>query len=114
MIPGALADDPQPQLLRVTAGDLEEADAVHPAPLKDLAPLFPERAGDEGRVPDDVGTLPGEILEQGAGLQPQLDGLIGQRHSLSRLVQSVPHRFVFDRGAVRPGVVAQVLLVVYK
>src|SRR5215210_494813 len=114
VIPGTLSNDPQPQLSRVAAGDLEETGAVHPGPLQDLAPLLPERAGDESRVPDDAGALLGGILEQGAGLRSQLGGLAGQRQSLARVVQSVPHRFVFDRGTVRPGVVAQVLFVVYK
>src|SRR5215203_6435221 len=114
VIPGTLAHNPQPQLFRVAVGDLEEAGAPHPALLQDLAPLLPERAGDEGCVPDDAGALPGGILEQGARLGPRFGGLTGQRQSLARVVQSVPHRFVFDRGAVRPGVVAQVFFVVYK
>src|SRR5215211_6435948 len=89
VIPGTLAHNPQPQLPR-------------------------ERVGNKGSVLDDAGALFGGILEAGAGLRSQLGGLAGQRQSLSRVVQSVPHRIVFDRGTVRPGVVAQVLFVVYK
>jgi hypothetical protein len=114
VIPGTLAHDPQPQLCGVAAGDLQEAGLVHPVPLQDLTPLLPERAGDEGRVLDEAGALLWGLLEEGAGLSSQPGGLAGLRQSLSRVVQSVPHRFVFDRGTVRPGVVAQVLFVVYK
>ena len=114
VIPGTLAHDPEPQLCGVAAGDLEEAGLVHTGPLKGLAPLLPERAGDEGRVLYDAGALLGGLLEQGADLRSQPGGLAGQRQSLSRVVQSVPHRFVFDRGTVRPGIVAQVLFVVYE
>ena len=114
VIPGTLAHDPQPQLVRVAAGDLEEAGAVHTGPSRISPHLRPERAGDEGRVLYDAGALLGGVLEQGAGLRSQPGGLAGQRQSLSRVVQSVPHRFVFDRGTVRPGVVVQVLFVVYE
>src|SRR5215204_121878 len=114
VIPGTLADDPQPQLVRVAAGDLKEPGAVHTDPLQDLAPLRPERAGDEACVLDDAGALLGGVLEQGAHLRSQPGWLARQRQPRSCVVQSVPHRFVFDRGAVRPGVVVQVLLVVYK
>src|SRR5918997_4863638 len=69
VIPGTFSDDPQPQLIRVTAGDLEEAGAIHAASLECLAPLLPERAGDECRVPDDAGALLGGIVEQGPGLR---------------------------------------------
>src|SRR5918993_133986 len=118
VIPGTLAHNPQPQLPRVTADYLEEAGAVHPASLQGFAPLLPERVGNEGSVLDDAGAHFGGILEAGAGLRSQAGGLAGQRQSLSlalaHVLQSVPHRFVFDRGTVRPGVVAQVLFVVYK
>ena len=77
-------------------------------------PLLPERAGDEGRVLYDAGALLG-TPRAGRG-SPLLNsaGSPGREQSLSRVVQSVPHRFVFDRGTVRPGVVAQVLFVVYE
>src|SRR5215210_4331667 len=75
VIPGTLAHDPQPQLRRVAAGNLQEAGLVHPAPLQDLTPLLPERAGDEGRVLDDAGALLGRLLEESAGLSSQLGGL---------------------------------------
>src|SRR5215203_3222499 len=107
VIPGTLAHNPQPQLPRVTADYLEEAGAVHPASLQGFAPLLPERVGNKGSVLDDAGALFGGILEAGADLRSQLGGLDGQRQSLSLArarVQSVPHRFVFDRGTVRPGV----------
>src|SRR5215217_1057951 len=114
VVPGTLAHDPQPQLCGVAAGDLEEAGLVHPVPLQDVAPLLPQRAGDEGRVLDNAGALLGGLLKEGAGLSSQLGGFAGQRQSLACVVQSVPHRFMFDRGTVRPGVIAQVLFVVYK
>ena len=114
MNPGTLADDPQPQLVRIAAGYLKEPGSVHTEPLQDIAPLRPERVGDEGCVLDDACTPLGGVLEQGAHLRSQPGWLARQRQPLSCVVQSVPHRFVFDRGAVRPGVVAQVLLVVYK
>src|SRR5919112_1632504 len=67
VIPGTLAHDPEPQLCRVAAGDLEEAGLVHTGPLQGLAPLLPERAGDEGRVLYDAGALLGRLLDRGTG-----------------------------------------------
>src|SRR5918997_2929687 len=97
VIPGTLAHDPQPQLARVVAGDLEEAVAVHASVLEVLRPLAPEQIGDEGRVAYDAGTLLGPVLEQGTDLRSQISGLRGQRQCPAYVSQSVPHRFVLDR-----------------
>src|SRR3712207_951587 len=114
VIPGTLAHDPEPQLARVAAGDLEEVVVAHAGVLEFLPPLLPEEIRDEGRVAYDAGALLGPILEQGTGLCSQIRGLLGQRQYRVYVSQSVPHRFVLDRGTVRPDVVAQVFFVVYE
>src|SRR3712207_2057732 len=114
VIPATLAHDPEPQLVGVAAGDLEEAFVAHAGVLEVLSPLVPEGVGDEGRVAYDATAFLGTIFEQGAGLRSQVRGLPGQSQYPACVLQSVPHRLVLDRGAVRPGVVAQVFFVVYE
>src|SRR5918997_2921685 len=70
VIPGSLAHDPEPQLVGVAAGDLEESLAVHAGALEVLPPLFPEGIGNEGRVACDAGALLRRFLEQGTSLRP--------------------------------------------
>src|SRR5918998_2234111 len=61
LIPWTLTHNPEPQLARVAAGDLEKAVAAHASEL--LLPLVPEEIRDEGRVANDAGTLLGPVLE---------------------------------------------------
>src|SRR3712207_8025285 len=69
VIPGTLAHDPEPQLARVAAGDLEEVVVAHAGVLEFLPPLLPEEIRDEGRVAYDAGALLGRSEEHTSELQ---------------------------------------------
>src|SRR5829696_7851358 len=114
VVPWTFADHPESEFACVRARDLQEPVVDHAGSFEVGPPFSPEEIRDKSGVGDNATTLLGRILEYGTRPGLYLNGLIRNREPLYIAFQLVPHRFVFHRSAVRPCVIVQVFLVIYK
>ena len=70
MVPGTFSDHPQPQLVGVSARDLEKAAVPHAGRFEEIPPVLPQEVGHEGRLAHEAGAILRRLLQQGTGLRP--------------------------------------------
>lgn len=114
MIPDTLAEHPEPQLVGVATRDLQKPVVVHAIGFESILPLFPQRVRDETSVVYNASPFLRSFLQKSARLRTEFDWFVWYGQLFAYVRQLVPDCFVFGRGAIRPGVVFQMLFEVYE